>query len=265
MPTENRSNDAEMVSVPRDLIDLTLAHLPNDSAAKWEIHDLLAQSSEQHQGEPVALPAYKMASAHSSHDWDQGHRDGWTACLDEVAKLGPLYTHADAGEVERLRDTIEQLGRERRVALRGVERLEKQLAERDALLREFLEVATGGFSDSDHVLRVRRHLEAFLSASAEPSAIGDETRDARDYAIEHAGYLADAADQVLADYQAYTLAQMLENEGGDDGDTEHEESVDSARDDLHEGLANLRSMAYEFRKRRHQAAYAASGEPQVTA
>ncbi|WP_323157938.1 hypothetical protein [Pseudomonas fulva] len=100
-----------------------------------------------------------------------------------------------------------------------------------------------------------------LSASAEPSATGDGVRDERDYAIEHAGYLADAADQVLADYQAYSLAQMLENEAGDDGDGEHEEAVDSARDDLHEGLANLRSMAYEFRKRRSQASNVACAEP----
>ncbi|MFK3718674.1 hypothetical protein ACI2J9_03630 [Pseudomonas fulva] len=89
-----------------------------------------------------------------------------------------------------------------------------------------------------------------LSTSAEPSSTGDGVRDERDYAIEHAGYLADAADQVLADYQAYALAQMLENEGGDDGDGEHAEAVDSARDELHEGLANLRSMTFEFRKRR---------------
>ncbi len=48
--------------------------------------------------------------------------------------------------------------------------LRAQLAGRDELLRDFLEVATGGFSDSDHVLRVRHHLETFLSASAQPSA-----------------------------------------------------------------------------------------------
>ncbi|EKT4494994.1 hypothetical protein QEM27_002724 [Pseudomonas putida] len=45
---------------------------------------------------------------------------------------------------------------------------DEKLAERDALLRDFLEVATGGFSGSDHVLRVRRHLETLLSVSAEP-------------------------------------------------------------------------------------------------
>lgn len=93
------------------------------------------------------------------------------------------------------------------------------------------------------------------------SAVGDEIRDARDYAIEHAGYLADAAEQVVADYQAYALAQMLKSEGGDDGDGELEHAVDSARDELHEGLANLRSMTYEFRKRSSHAGHAVSEEP----
>jgi hypothetical protein len=53
MPTENRSSNTEMVSVPRDLVDLTLAHLPSDSAAKWEIHDLLAKPALPHP-EPIA-------------------------------------------------------------------------------------------------------------------------------------------------------------------------------------------------------------------
>ena len=75
----------------------------------------------------------------------------------------------------------------------------------------------------------------------------------KDYAIEHASYLATAADQVLADYQAYTLAQMIANEGGDDGEEELTDAIDQARDDLHEGLSNLRSMTYEFRKRRDRA------------
>lgn len=86
-------------------------------------------------------------------------------------------------------------------------------------------------------------------------------RDARDYAIEHAGYLADAAEQVLADYQAYTLAQMLKSEGGDDADSELEDAVDSARDELHESLENLRSMTHEFRKRRSHAGHAVSEDP----
>lgn len=143
MPTENRSSNTEqMVSLPLDLVELALAHLPSDSAAGFELRELLTQPATQHQGEPE--------------------------------------------------------------------------------------------------------------------------RDARDYAIEHAGFLADAADQVLADYKAYSVARMLKSEGGDDGDGELEDAVDAARGDLHEGLANLRGMAYEFRKRRVRSDSSANAEPAPT-
>lgn len=165
-----------------------------------------AAPAEQRQGEPVALPAKlhpcKVIAA------------GWNQCLDVIGRLGPLYTHADPGEVERLRDLSSKLAKCSKDQLAIIEDLRAQLteceamaamiaerewaehvgtgpvsskveaaftqlhndlheageklAERDALLRDFLEVATGGFSDSDHVLRVRRRLETFLSASAEP-------------------------------------------------------------------------------------------------
>lgn len=56
MPTENRSSNTEqMVSVPLDLVELALAHLPSDSAAGFELRDLLAQPAAQHYGEPVAV------------------------------------------------------------------------------------------------------------------------------------------------------------------------------------------------------------------
>lgn len=62
----------------------------------------LAKPVEQHQGEPVTLPAC-ITKLSMSHDWDQGYADGWKGCLEEAAKLGPLYIHTGAGEVERLR------------------------------------------------------------------------------------------------------------------------------------------------------------------
>lgn len=85
---------------------------------------------------------------------------------------------ADEIELHNLREQLQECADDRASLIGKVEALRTQLAERDALLREFLEVATGGFSDSDHVLRVRRHLEAFLSASAEPSNTAANTRDA---------------------------------------------------------------------------------------
>lgn len=56
-----------------------------------------AAPAEQHQGEPVALPARKpwnglLATA------DNLRGEGWNACLDEIAKLGPLYTRPVQGE-----------------------------------------------------------------------------------------------------------------------------------------------------------------------
>lgn len=96
--------------------------------------------------------------------------------------------------------------------------------------------------------------EVHVNLKAALPAPGD--RSPKDYAIEHAGYMATAADNVQAEYQAYSLAQLAVDEGGDDGADELAESVDAARDELHEALSSLRSMVYEFRKRENRAAVA---------
>lgn len=106
MPTENRSSNTEVVSVPRELTqmaadaidDLLADGTSAVSAAAWvdvsqQLRALLAQPAEQHQGEPVAMP--ERLDAPYPH---AGYPGGWNACLDEIAKLGPLYTHpAPAG------------------------------------------------------------------------------------------------------------------------------------------------------------------------
>jgi len=74
-------------------------------------------------------------------------------------------------------------------------------------------------------------------------------RSNKDYAIEHAEYMAKSADDVLAKFQAYGLALLAVDEGGDDGEGELFENIDSARGDLQEALVDLRGMVYEFRKR----------------
>ncbi|PCR94873.1 hypothetical protein CP336_18690 [Pseudomonas fluorescens] len=74
-------------------------------------------------------------------------------------------------------------------------------------------------------------------------------RSPEDYAIEHAEYMAKSADDVLSKFQAYGLALLAVDEGGDDGEGELFESIDSTRSDLQESLVDLRSMVYEFRKR----------------
>lgn len=67
--------------------------------------EVLSRPADQHQGEPVALPERESVSGRLP-----GHEAiGWNACIDEIAKLGPLYAHADPGEVERLRTENERL------------------------------------------------------------------------------------------------------------------------------------------------------------
>ena len=94
-------------------------------------------------------------------------------------------------------------------------------------------------------------LRVLLAAPAEqPPAVGREPdRSPEDYAIEHAEYMAKSSDDVLAKFQAYSLALLSADEGGDDGEGELFEAIDNARSDLQESLVDLRSMVYEFRKR----------------
>lgn len=137
--------------------------------------------AEQHQGVPVKLPAYKLASQYNSHDWDEGYRDGWGACRDEIAKLGPLYTHSDPREVERLREDLSKyIARANDFAakMQGAQSeagtLRAQLAERDALLDRVVDHAKFWHDHpyAEVVEGIARDYKA-LSASAEPSALPD--------------------------------------------------------------------------------------------
>lgn len=67
--------------------------------------------------------------------------------------------------------------------------------------------------------------------------------------VPNHGDMTKLADDVLAKFQAYGLALLAVDEGGDDGEGELFEAIDSARGDLQEALVDLRSMVYEFRKR----------------
>ncbi|MDN6861893.1 MULTISPECIES: hypothetical protein [Pseudomonas] len=88
-----------------------------------------------------------------------------------------------------------------------------------------------------------------LRYSPNPLAAEKPDRSPESYAIEHAEYMAKSADDVLSKFQAYGLALLAVDEGGDDGEGELLENIDSARGDLQESLVDLRSMVYEFRKR----------------
>ncbi len=86
-----------------------------------------------------------------------------------------------------------------------------------------------------------------------PAAVRMHERTPKDYAIEHAEYMAKSVDHVLAEFQRYGLALLAVDEGGDEGEGELFDAVDSAREDLQEALVTLRSRVYEFRKRQARA------------
>lgn len=83
----------EMVSVPRELAEEIISALYDHdlNGLTVRLQELLDRP-EQHQGEPVLLPMRRSWSGIAG--WrDQAEIKAWNACLDEIAKLGPLYTH----------------------------------------------------------------------------------------------------------------------------------------------------------------------------
>ena len=92
-------------------------------------------------------------------------------------------------------------------------------------------------------------LPAYIERVNAENSAAHTDRSPEAYAIEHAEYMAKSADGVLAKFQAYGLALLALDEGGDDGEGELLENIDSTRGDLQESLVDLRSMVYEFRKR----------------
>ncbi|OFS73910.1 hypothetical protein HMPREF3173_10205 [Pseudomonas sp. HMSC08G10] len=103
MPTENRSSNTEMVSVQATIESLEEAYA-GDSALEFmnDAAQLLRQfksiSTLQQQGEPVALPERKEAVEEWATPGGPYRAEGWNACLDEIAKLGPLYIRPVQGE-----------------------------------------------------------------------------------------------------------------------------------------------------------------------
>jgi hypothetical protein len=75
-----------------------------------------------------------------------------------------------------------------------------------------------------------------------------DERSARDYAIEHGGYLADAAEAYLNARNAYDIAAAGYADGGETIGGEPPNSDELT--DCHQGL---RAAIYEFRKRASRA------------
>lgn len=147
----------DMVMVPRELVEKAMLAcfeagfgIPHD-----ELRDALSQ---QHQGEPVAwrVGSQIFQQEHLAKMHSGGVRK----------PVEPLYTHADPGEVERLRAELEvtaKLYEEGCQATYDFDAMQQQI---DDLLR-MLRMAWG--SDDISAEDCRR-IDAALSASADPSA-----------------------------------------------------------------------------------------------
>lgn len=173
MPTENRSSITEMVSVPREWLNsVALLQMPLEELQDQAVGYLCEpcdEPAEQRQGEPVALPGRKVHHLDPSFlpDGDKG----WNAYHDEIAKLGPLYTHANPGEIERCEARLHEVASLCASVEQERDTLRAQLAEQDALLHEIR-----GQSGSSWLRGETQHkLDAALSASAEPSAPTSQT------------------------------------------------------------------------------------------
>lgn len=205
----------DMVMVPRtDLQRLQENMDPHRGAVAWGIVcDLLERPAVQHQGEPVALPERLDPPKNGESHQLLPRYLVWNACLDEIAKLGPLfthpapavqqepvawldpsrgltwlanrmdfapgskfYTHADPAEVERLRNCLRTEVEAGDSWKREAEALRAQLAEAHALLRDIKQHGIGSITiDGKSILE---RIDAELSASAEPSAMAERIKSA---------------------------------------------------------------------------------------
>jgi len=159
MPTENRSGNTEqMFSAPRSLLEEACNGLRiTQDRTRKELRALLAQPADQHQGEPVA---FYREFVDGREYCEKPFTNDWT----------PLYTHADAGEVERLRAELESVKSSRDAFAQNAIDLRAQLAERDALLKRqpsFINTLETFEADDGTFVRLSDVLGA-LSASAEP-------------------------------------------------------------------------------------------------
>ena len=168
MPTENRSSNTEqMVSVPREWVENYAGLLEERCAykASERVQAVLAQPATQHQGDPVA---FYREFVDGREYCEKPFTNDWT----------PLYTHADAGEVERLHNghvkSLEALNqqseKQRDHWIDECKALRAQLAERDALLKRqpsFINTLETFEADDGTFVRLSDVLGA-LSASAEP-------------------------------------------------------------------------------------------------
>ena len=91
------SNAEKMVMVPRQILQRAIDQLsvcsgPGPANRAQELRAVLDAPAQQHQGEPVVLPGRRV-QLKSFTGKGLAELRAWNACLDEIAKLGPLYAH----------------------------------------------------------------------------------------------------------------------------------------------------------------------------
>ncbi len=191
MPTENRSSNTEMVSAPRELIEFAvgfrthghknLTEQKNERRhAQEKLRAILARPAEQHQVEPVPVLYYKALSGAEC----KPNGDAYSVYFVPMPGHQPLYAHADPGEVERLVAANTEFSRQHLARLDENQRLRAQQAERDALLRDLIQIAEDreqGYAERQHggvvngraadgLVALLGRMKAALSASAELEA-----------------------------------------------------------------------------------------------
>lgn len=225
------------ITMDRELVERIVKTCPF-TLLELDYQELRAALAEQPQedAQPVALPdRMTREKAMGLSDYPpECAMYWWNTCLDEIAKLGPLYTHpapvqqreplgwvrpqaleafkdvgwvhvfaakggddsavavythADPGEVDRLRSEIKLLKSDLKIANDTTALGVKMLAERDALLSEMRDLATAipvlmlAIPDPHDRVARDNHIDAVnaliekcddaLSASAEPNKGGD--------------------------------------------------------------------------------------------
>ena len=109
---------------------------------------------------------------------------------------------------------------------------------------------TGDPLESAH-RALEEYVGDLIHRATQPPASNAGERTPQDFAIEHAEYMAQAAEYLIAAVNDLAKAEQEVEEGA-----ANDSDVDAARENLSENLGSVRNSIYEFRKRRDRAALA---------
>lgn len=213
MPTENRSSNTEMVSVPRAWLNsVALLQIPLDELQEQAI-ELLCEPCDDPDLQPHPEPIAWMVGTAIWWTKEEAERDAANTGLP-IVDLGPM---TGAAEVDRLRAELGYMREERDDLsakldrfysrshgiknLAAIEELSDKLAERDALLRD----------KSGDLIRMAAHLiSAPLFALQD---LQDEDKKMTRARVDHAVDVADARLKDAA-YELRRIADALSASAG---------------------------------------------------